>query len=169
MPVRKTAADKKNQAEPPVQSSQEQQHKEDNVGPASVATDKLSGHLVRHDDESAQLLFCAQNAPQEAEQRQATIILQPGSCSMLLGLSTDPIPHSLPHIIAYSGSGVEGEQDDSLVLKYPAGITVSGSLVGIIFELSLFPSLLAPSRLSSSARPGEPERRRSGKHPPVSG
>ena len=37
MPVRKTAADKKNQVEPPVQSSQEQQHKEDNVGPASVA------------------------------------------------------------------------------------------------------------------------------------
>ena len=78
---------------------------------------------------------------------QAIIILHPGSSTLHLGLSTDPTPHSIPHIIAYrnvqgqgtAGAGTEngnGTQngmekgllksvDESLVLKYAVEMTVS--------------------------------------------
>ena len=81
---------------------------------------------------------------EEENVSQAIIILHPGSSTLHLGLSTDPTPHSIPHIIAYrnvqatAGGGTEnGNQtqsgmekgmksvDESLVLKYNVEMTVS--------------------------------------------
>lgn len=81
---------------------------------------------------------------EEENVSQAIIILHPGSSTLHLGLSTDPTPHSIPHIIAYrnvqvaSGGGTKNgneiqsglEQgvksvDESLVLKYNMEMTVS--------------------------------------------
>ena len=86
---------------------------------------------------------------EEENVSQAIIILHPGSSTLHLGLSTDPTPHSIPHIIAYrnvhqvasgsnGGDGMENgnetpsemEQgvkcvDESLVLKYNVDMTVS--------------------------------------------
>ena len=74
----------------------------------------------------------------------ATIVLHPGSTHLLIGLSTDPTPHTIPHLIAYrkkpSGERVggasvhdkeanhvmnEGYYDESLVLQHNNDITVS--------------------------------------------
>ena len=84
---------------------------------------------------------------EEENVSQAIIILHPGSSTLHLGLSTDPTPHSIPHIIAYrnvqatAGGGTEnGNQthsglekgtksvDESLVLKYNMEMTVSCSI-----------------------------------------
>ncbi len=74
---------------------------------------------------------------EEENVSQAIIILHPGSSTLHLGLSTDPTPHSIPHIIAYrnvqvaSGGGQSGlaqgmkSIDESLVLKYNVEMTVS--------------------------------------------
>ena len=80
---------------------------------------------------------------EEENVSQAIIILHPGSSTLHLGLSTDPTPHSIPHIIAYrniqvapgdgirNGNGTQNgpEQgvkcvDESLVLKYNVDMTV---------------------------------------------
>ena len=43
-----------------------------------------------------------EGAEEDEETRsQAIIVLHPGSSMLHLGLSTDPTPHSIPHIIAY--------------------------------------------------------------------
>lgn len=81
---------------------------------------------------------------EEENVRQAIIILHPGSSTLHLGLSTDPTPHSIPHIIAYrnvqeagAGGTENGSEtpngmenrlksvDESLVLKYSVDMTVS--------------------------------------------
>ena len=78
----------------------------------------------------------------------ATIVIHPGSTHLHIGLSTDPTPHSIPHLIAYRRKGVAEEQrgvakeeeggasvhgkkwkeedytDESLVLKHCNDITV---------------------------------------------
>ena len=88
---------------------------------------------------------------EEENVRQAIIILHPGSSTLHLGLSTDPTPHSIPHIIAYrnvqeagaggTGNGSETQNgmenrlksvDESLVLKYSVEITVSNVLLFVI-------------------------------------
>lgn len=82
---------------------------------------------------------------EEENVSQSIIILHPGSSTLHLGLSTDPTPHSIPHIIAYRnvhagfGSNADSEMrngngtksdglhcvDESLVLKYDVELTVS--------------------------------------------
>ena len=85
--------------------------------------------------------------PQDAPADKATIVLHPGSTHLHIGLSTDPTPHTIPHVIAYrrkgegpiAGGGVVSDQhgeglnsskrkgyvDESLVLKHCNEITVS--------------------------------------------
>ena len=68
-------------------------------------------------------------------------MLHPGSTHLHIGLSTDPTPHSIPHLIAYRGKAEEKEggvvsgdeekegyvyRDESLVLQHCNEITVSG-------------------------------------------
>ena len=89
--------------------------------------------------------------PEEEEETgsQAIIILHPGSSTLHLGLSTDPTPHSIPHIIAYrnmhkgrglrNGNETQSEMestgqewksvDESLVLKYKVDVTVSACIL----------------------------------------
>ena len=71
-----------------------------------------------------------------------TIVLHPGSTYLHFGLSVDPTPHSIPHLIAYrskssadfNGGAEKKEalmaslayQDESLVLKHSNNIVVSG-------------------------------------------
>lgn len=89
---------------------------------------------------------------------QAIIILHPGSSTLHLGLSTDPTPHSIPHIIAYRnvhtggglGNGNEthggiestGHEwkcaDESLVLKYKVDMTVRGTCIGLFHFISIY-------------------------------
>ena len=92
-----------------------------------------------------------EGAEEEEETRsQAIIILHPGSSTLHLGLSTDPTPHSIPHIIAYKnvhtggglGNGNETHSemestgrewkcvDESLVLKYKVDVTVRANVLG---------------------------------------
>lgn len=65
-------------------------------------------------------------------------MIHPGSTHLHIGLSTDPTPHSIPHVIAYRKKGVATEgggvvreeegsekRDESLVLKHCNEITVS--------------------------------------------
>ena len=71
----------------------------------------------------------------------ATIVIHPGSTSLHIGLSTDPTPHTIPHLIAYKmkathqevGVASEPEEgkkekgvyfDESLVLQHRNEITV---------------------------------------------
>jgi len=73
---------------------------------------------------------------QEDREGNAVIILQPGSSTLHLGLSTSYTPHSLPHLIAYRSTEGGGESggaeragviptDGSLVLRHEVEITVS--------------------------------------------
>lgn len=58
----------------------------------------------------------------------ATIVLHPGSTHLHIGLSTDPTPHSIPHLIAYRRKALEDSPvkectDQSLVLQHCNDIT----------------------------------------------
>ena len=45
-------------------------------------------------------------------------MLQPGSCNLRLGRASDPLPHSVPHVIAYRTDAPHfAEPDDTCVLR----------------------------------------------------